>query len=142
MKRPLSTTLLITLIVLPITAIVAVPANTDSDAKKKTAIVLCGHCGEVKGSEVCCAKDATVCGCGAHKGSPACCKIKLSGQDVTLCNGCGHVKGTDVCCAADAAKCDGCGKAKGSPGCCHASPEHHGADHDGSEHKESHDSHE
>lgn len=86
-------------------------------AVEKSDIILCGHCGEIKGSEKCC-KEAKVCSCGAHKGSPACCKIKLAGKDVVLCNDCGHEKGSKVCCAEDAVKCDSCKKAKGSPGCC------------------------
>jgi len=118
MKRSIFSTLLTLLIVLPFTAIQARPTDPVTDTKEKASIVLCGHCGQVKGSDVCCAKDAIVCSCGAHKGSPVCCKIKLSGQDVTLCNNCGSVKGTDICCATDAVKCDNCGKTKGSPGCC------------------------
>jgi hypothetical protein len=79
---------------------------------------LCGGCGQIKGSDVCCKADAEECdGCGLAKGSPGCCKIE-KGQDVALCAGCGQIKGSDVCCKADAEKCGTCGLAKGSPGCC------------------------
>ncbi|MBT3518373.1 MAG: hypothetical protein HOC41_08255 [Candidatus Marinimicrobia bacterium] len=118
MKRYIFSTILPLIIVLPILAIQDHPTNSITDTMEISSIVLCGNCGELKGTDVCCATDAIVCGCGAHKGSPACCKIELSGQDVTLCNNCGQVKGTDICCAKNAAKCDNCGKTKGSPGCC------------------------
>lgn len=85
---------------------------------EKGDFILCGHCGHVKGSEACCAKDAEVCGCGAHKGSPGCCLIKKAGKDVILCGNCGQAKGSDFCCDDKAKKCKSCGRAKGSPGCC------------------------
>ena len=44
-------------------------------------IVLCGQCGQIKGSGVCCVKDAKMCGCGAHSGSPACCVILVEAPD-------------------------------------------------------------
>ena len=81
-------------------------------------LLLCGGCGQIKGSDACCAKDAKVCDkCGLAAGSPGCCKIK-KGADAKLCSKCGQIAGSDVCCKPDAAKCDKCGLAKGSPGCC------------------------
>lgn len=82
-------------------------------------IVLCGKCGQIKGSAECCKADAAKCSkCGLIRGSPGCCKLSESGKDVTLCAKCGQVKGSDLCCKADAVKCGKCGLAKGSPGCC------------------------
>lgn len=91
-------------------------------AKGETAerlpVTLCGGCGQIKGSDVCCKADAVKCGgCGLAKGSPGCCKIP-KGKDVPLCLKCGQAKGAAVCCDAKAAKCAKCGLAKGSPGCC------------------------
>ena len=40
-------------------------------------VTLCGLCGQVKGSDVCCAADAVKCEkCGLVKGSPGCCVTK------------------------------------------------------------------
>jgi len=80
--------------------------------------VLCGKCGQVKGTPVCCKKDALRCGgCGLAKGSPGCCKLPADGKDAALCGKCGQVKGAAECCKADVAACTKCGLAKGSPGC-------------------------
>ena len=39
-------------------------------------VTLCGKCGHVKGTEVCCQEGADTCGkCELAKGSPGCCKI-------------------------------------------------------------------
>ena len=84
----------------------------------KKGVFLCGGCGQVKGSDVCCAEGAEKCDkCGLTKGSPGCCKIE-KGTDTKLCSKCGQIKGSDACCAEGAEKCDKCGLAKGSPGCC------------------------
>jgi len=92
------------------------PAD-DTTAAADGATILCGGCGQVKGSATCCAEDAATCdGCGLAKGSPGCCAI-TKGTNATLCKGCGQVKGTDTCCAEDATKCEKCGLAKDSPGC-------------------------
>lgn len=88
-------------------------------------ITLCGKCGQVKGTAICCTKDAKKCDCGAVKGSPACCKIKLAGADITLCDHCGQVKGSEICCKSDTIKCSKCGKAKESPGCFLNKDHHH-----------------
>ena len=38
---------------------------------------LCGKCGEIKGTEACCAEGADVCSkCNLHKGAPGCCKME------------------------------------------------------------------
>ena len=87
-----------------------------SIAKSNTPIKLCGKCGEIKGSENCCSKDAAKCDkCGLIKGSPGCCKIS---SDTLLCTICGEIKGSKNCCSKDAVKCDKCGLIKGAPGCC------------------------
>ena len=79
---------------------------------------LCGKCGQVKGSALCCKPGQTMCEkCGLVKDSPGCCRIK-KGDDVTLCGKCGEVKGSEKCCKPGAEKCPMCGLDKGSPGCC------------------------
>lgn len=93
------------------------PLCGEKKAETKSA-ALCGGCGQVKGSEVCCAADAAKCAkCGLAKGSPGCCKI-TKGKDAALCTGCGQIKGSDACCKPGAEKCAKCDLAKGSPGCC------------------------
>lgn len=83
---------------------------------KDSTLVLCGECGEIKGSDKCCVANAEKCDkCGLDKDSPGCCKIK---GDTELCTKCGQIKGSDKCCVANAVKCDKCGLDKGSPGCC------------------------
>lgn len=96
----------------------------------KVSTVLCGACGEVKGSDQCCAADADVCDCGLHKGSPGCCKIE-KGTDVTLCSKCGEVADGEKCCAEGAEVC-ACGAHKGAPGCCLKKSEASAAKEDGS----------
>jgi len=99
----------------------AAPAKKQVEHPKEAtapALVLCGKCGQLKGSGECCAKDAVKCkGCGLAKGSPGCCKV-TKGKDATLCAKCGEIKGSKICCAKDAVKSKECGLAKGSPGCC------------------------
>lgn len=84
----------------------------------KKNIVLCGHCGEVKGSTNCCKADAPKCGsCKLQKGSPGCCAME-KGKDVTLCSHCGEIAGGEKCCKMEGReKCSQCGLFKGSPGC-------------------------
>jgi len=44
---------------------------------KGADVKLCSHCGQIKGTGTCCAKDAKICSkCGLHKGSLGCCKIE------------------------------------------------------------------
>ena len=92
----------------------------DAAAKIPTELALCGKCGQIKGSPMCCKPGAKKCDkCGMAKGSPGCCKgIDFDKGDVTLCSKCGMPAGSDLCCKPDAAKCTKCGMAKGSPGCC------------------------
>ncbi|MBM4041373.1 MAG: hypothetical protein FJ290_22965 [Planctomycetes bacterium] len=81
-------------------------------------LTLCGKCGQVKGSALCCLPGATACSkCGLTKGAPGCCKIQ-KGPDVPLCGKCGQIKGTDLCCKPGQPVCAKCGCAKGSPACC------------------------
>ena len=81
-------------------------------------VTLCGKCGQVKGSPLCCKPGQTMCKkCGLVAGSPGCCTIK-KGDDVTLCGKCGQVKGSELCCKPGQEKCPKCGLSKGSPGCC------------------------
>ncbi len=91
------------------------------DGQATAAIVLCGGCGQIKGSKLCCAKDAVSCQkCSLTVGAPGCCKIS-KGTDAMLCAGCGQVKGSTQCCDKNAANCVKCGKIQGAPGCCLAS---------------------
>ncbi|MFH1731595.1 MAG: hypothetical protein ABIF82_08080 [Planctomycetota bacterium] len=86
------------------------------------ATKVCMKCGEIGGSDKCCAEGAEKCAkCGLNKGSVGCCrglKPAAGATDVILCAKCGQVKGSDVCCKPGAAKCAKCGLVKGSPGCC------------------------
>jgi len=95
----------------------AVEGSTDT--MTVAATILCGKCGEAKGSAACCAADAEVCACGKHKGSALCC-VELSadaaGKDI--CKSCGHVAEADHTCDASCEKCAECGLHKGSPACC------------------------
>ena len=89
-------------------------------------LVVCGKCGELKGTEKCCKVDAEKCSkCNLNKGSVGCCKDLKPAEgekDIVLCAKCGEVKGTEVCCNKEAVKCSKCGMAKGSPGCCKIKP--------------------
>jgi len=45
---------------------------------------LCGSCGELKGTEACCAEGAEACSkCQLNKGAPGCCKLKKIDADAT-----------------------------------------------------------
>ncbi|QDU53945.1 hypothetical protein [Aeoliella mucimassa] len=92
------------------------PSSTATAAPVE-AVVLCKDCGQVKGSEACCAEGAEMCDCGFHHGSPACCKLEKSGEDITLCTKCGQAEGSEKCCAEGADLCPLCGLQVGSPGC-------------------------
>ena len=79
---------------------------------------LCGDCGQVKGSEACCAETSEKCAdCSLQKGSPGCCNIE-PGTDVVLCAACGQIAESEACCAEGAESCTKCGLDKGAPGCC------------------------
>ena len=92
------------------------------DEAKKTvsdSIQLCLHCGQIKGSDLCCKPGQTKCpDCGIVKGSPGCCKIPEEAKTAAICTSCGQIKGTALCCKPDQPKCPKCGLVKGSPGCC------------------------
>ena len=86
---------------------------------KADTVALCADCGQVKGSDACCAADAEACSsCALAKGAPGCCIMEKGDATVALCTDCGQIAGSDVCCKPDQAKCDSCGLAEGSPGCC------------------------
>jgi hypothetical protein len=92
--------------------------SAGTETQPVSAAVLCGKCGEQKGTEKCC-QDAEMCACGKHKGSPLCCKKlpeEVAGKDI--CSGCGQVAATDHQCDANAEKCAKCGLDKGAPACC------------------------
>jgi hypothetical protein len=81
--------------------------------------MLCGKCGQIKGTEECCMKDAVKCKtCGMTKGSPGCCRLPEAGKDAELCTNCGEIRGSADCCDKDMQQCKKCGLAKDSPGCC------------------------
>jgi YHS domain-containing protein len=62
-------------------------------------VVVCGKCGEMKGSEECCREGAKKCPeCGLIKGSPGCCKLPGKGKDAVICGGCGKIEGSDESC--------------------------------------------
>lgn len=87
-----------------------------SNDTTKTTVTLCGHCGEIKGSDKCCVADAPKCDkCGLIKGSPGCCKITT---DTEICTKCGEIAGSEKCCKTNIEICSKCGLHKGSPGCC------------------------
>ncbi|MDF1839494.1 MAG: hypothetical protein P1V35_16620 [Planctomycetota bacterium] len=94
----------------PATAAAQCPASAqsccDADGKCKTdcksadaassGIMLCGGCGQVKGSPDCCLDGAEKCsGCSLDKGAPGCCKME-KGKDAKVC-GCGEIAGSDAC---------------------------------------------
>lgn len=95
------------------------PDKAGNRQAKAGQIVLCGKCGQVKGSAACCKPGAQACaGCGLQKGSPGCCAGFAKGADVTLCGQCGFVKGSAACCKPGTGQtCALCGFIKGSPGC-------------------------
>ena len=90
--------------------------------RDKNVVKVCLKCGEVKGTDKCCAADAEKCAkCKLNKGSVGCCRNLPKcpcGDAAKLCAKCGQVKGSNACCKADAPKCGKCELAKGSPGCC------------------------
>ena len=79
-------------------------------------LALCTTCGEIKGTEKCCAEGAEKCAaCSKNKGSVGCC---LDVKEQALCAKCGEIEGSAKCGVKDAVKCEKCGKNKGAPGCC------------------------
>ena len=93
-------------------------ASGNTSTQPVSATILCGKCGEQKGTEKCC-HDAETCACGKHKGSPLCCKQlpeDAAGKDI--CGGCGQIAASDHQCDPSATKCVKCGLDQGSPACC------------------------
>ena len=90
-------------------------------------VTLCGLCGEVKGTDKCCAEGIALCdNCKLHKDSPLCCNKAIRGEkDILLCRKCGEVCFTEKCCPKSGApeKCAECGLHKDSPGCCRIDPD-------------------
>lgn len=83
------------------------------------SIELCTHCGQIKGSDLCCKPNQPICPeCGLVKGSPGCCNIPKGAQTAAICTMCGQIKGTALCCKPNQLTCPKCGLVKGSPGCC------------------------
>ncbi len=71
----------------------------NGETPREAPVYLCGDCGEIKGEEWCCDKNAQRCSeCGLIKNSPGCCKMPEAGKDAQLCPDCGEIKGTDECC--------------------------------------------
>lgn len=68
--------LIMPMVVMSLLAMASVSLAQCGGVSKATAEVstaLCSKCGEVAGSDKCCAEGAEVCaGCGLHKGSPGC----------------------------------------------------------------------
>lgn len=92
--------------------------STEQEAVSDS-IPLCLHCGQIKGSDLCCQPNQTKCtSCGLVKGSPGCCKIPKDAKAAAICTKCGQIKGSEMCCKPDQPKCPKCGLVKGSPGCC------------------------
>ena len=99
-------------------------ASTDETSSEEGyvhAALLCGKCGEEKGTDSCCAEDAEKCACGMTKGSALCCKEL--GEDVAgkdICSGCGHAVEADEHhhCDEDCETCDKCGLHADAPACC------------------------
>jgi len=83
------------------------------------SVELCTHCGQIKGSDLCCKPSQAKCpSCGLVKGLPGCCKIPKDAKTAAIGTTCGQIKGTALCCKADQPKCPKCGLVKASPGCC------------------------
>ena len=55
--------------------------GTNETPELKEVIDVIVFCVQIKGSGVCCVKDAKMCGCGAHSASPACCVILVEAPD-------------------------------------------------------------
>lgn len=87
-----------------------------AEVSDEKVAMLCGGCGQVKGSEKCCVDGVEKCTkCDMDKGSPGCCEIN---EDTKLCSHCGEIEGAEKCCAEGAEVCSKCDLHAGSPGCC------------------------
>ncbi len=97
------------------------PQSPSAVQEAPEKVLLCTHCGQIKGSESCCVQGQELCSkCGLAKGSPGCCKLpKAPEGDVELCTKCGFIKDSPDCCKIEGKQtCSKCGLVKGSPGCC------------------------
>ena len=95
-----------------------------ANGEKPMLLKSCSKCGEYKGTENCCKKDAKTCSkCGMQKGSPGCCADMKTKPAVKK----GQMKSGKACCAgAESKSCAGsrdmknrqaCGNAADSAGC-------------------------
>ena len=99
----------------------ATTASIDGATTMPVALAtLCGKCGEVKGSDNCCAAGAETCsGCGLHAGAPLrCAHLPEDAAGKDICQACGHVAEEGHACDSDCEKCADCGMHKGAPACC------------------------
>jgi hypothetical protein len=95
--------------------------KSGSEVKKAAgdSIQLCLHCGQIKGSTLCCQPNQPKCTrCGLVKGSPGCCSIPKDAKTAAICTKCGQIKGSTMCCKPNQPRCLKCGLVKDSPGCC------------------------
>ena len=77
--------------------------SIDVSEKDLKIVILCGKCGEEKGTKKCCAKDAVKCKkCGLNKGAPGCCKMDGSGKNMVQCPKTGKL----AACPLKSGKCD------------------------------------
>ncbi len=86
----------------PDAALATIKANGET-VKVLSPVILCGKCGEVKGTKECCAKDAVKCKkCGLNKGAPGCCKMDGSDKNMAQC----PVTGKLMACPSKSGKCN------------------------------------
>lgn len=96
MKKALCALVIATLVAVAGMATAGEEAAGAGDVVK---ILVCGKCGQVKGTDLCCRADALKCEkCELTKGSVGCCKLPEKGKDAELCIKCGQIKGADTCC--------------------------------------------
>ena len=95
-------------------------ADDKSSEAKITNAVLCGKCGQIKGSESCCADGQEACEkCSMHAGTMLCCvEIPEEFKGMDLCMKCGQVAGGEQFCAEGAENCEKCGMHMGAVLCC------------------------
>jgi len=94
-------------------------SSSELEKASGDSIQLCLHCGQIKGSALCCQPNQPKCQhCGLVKGSPGCCNIPKGAEAAAICTKCGQIKGSTLCCKPDQPKCSKCGLVKDSPGCC------------------------
>ncbi len=86
------------------TAKAAVVADKAVEDVKKDLepTIVCGKCGEVKGTKKCCKKAKTCKKCKLHKGSAGCCKMTADGANMVKC----PTSGKLMACPLKDGKCD------------------------------------